>query len=79
MSEKAFVREAKRFAQKRLKEEYGFAPGANEIVVMEEGHARSGGYILVYYVAIAVNGKCYAINNTRIVRMENYNAKNSRR
>ena len=75
MGEKAFVREAKRFAQQRLKEEYGFAPGANEIVVMEEAHTTRARYMLFCYVAITVNGKYYAITNKNIARMEGYDLK----
>ncbi len=70
MSEKAFVMEAKRFAQKRLKEEYGFAPETNKIIVMEEEYVRMPGYILVVYAEVTVNGKHYAISNKRIDRKE---------
>lgn len=75
MSEKAFVRDAKRFAQKRLEEEYGFAPGANKIIVMEEAHTTRAGYTLFCYVAITVSGKYYAITNKNIARMEGYDLK----
>lgn len=70
MSEKAFVREAKRFAQKRLEEEYGFAPGSDKIIVMAEEHVRLLGRIVVGYAEIIVNGKGYAISNSRVEQMK---------
>lgn len=54
--------ELKKMAQKALRNEYGFAPSANSIILLE---ADNRGYVL-----FEVNGKEYRVNNGEVERVE---------
>lgn len=54
--------ELKRTAQKALKNEYGFAPAMNKIILLE---ADNMGYVL-----FEINGKEYRVNNGEVERVE---------
>lgn len=54
--------ELKKMAQKALRNEYGFAPSVNSIVLLETDN--------VSYVLVEINGKEYRVNNGTVERVE---------
>ena len=74
MSDREITAIVKKFAQGRLRKEYGFAPALRDIEVLEVGYEAKDGMTIrdVYYTAIAINGKYYSIRWDSVDRLPRY-------